>query len=75
MLDIKLLRDDPERIATKLRDHGVFVFDSISGTRIADRGEGVAAVASHLRRKDLKTASRYIDRWRANARALSALER
>ena len=31
MLDIKLLRDDPERIATNLRDRGVRVFDDLSG--------------------------------------------
>ena len=30
------------------------------GTRIADGGGGVAAVASHLRHKNLQTASRYI---------------
>jgi seryl-tRNA synthetase len=29
MLDIKLLRDDPERIATNLRDRGVRVFDDL----------------------------------------------
>jgi seryl-tRNA synthetase len=30
MLDIKLLRDDPERIATNLRDRGVRVFDDLT---------------------------------------------
>ncbi len=55
--------------------HGTHVLRRTCGTRIADGGEGVAAVASHLRHKDLQTASRYIDRRRANARALSALER
>jgi seryl-tRNA synthetase len=30
MLDIKLLREDPERIATNLRDRGVRVFDDLS---------------------------------------------
>jgi integrase len=55
--------------------HGTHVLRRTCGTRIADGGEGVAAVASHLRHKDLQTANRYIDRRGASARALNALER
>jgi len=44
------------------------------GTRIADGGGGVAAIATHLRHKDLNTASRYIDRQGASHRAINALE-
>ena len=44
------------------------------GTRIADGGGGVAAVATHLHHKSLTTASRYIDRRGASSRALNALE-
>ena len=42
--------------------HGTHVLRKTCGTRIADGGGGVAAVASHLRHKSLQTASRYIDR-------------
>jgi integrase len=39
------------------------------GTRIADGGGGVAAIATHLRHKDMQTANRYIDRtWRQHPR-------
>lgn len=54
---------------------GTHVLRKTCGTRIADGGEGVAAVASHLRHKNLQTASQYIDRRRACSRALNALER
>ncbi|MBK7828622.1 tyrosine-type recombinase/integrase [Nannocystis sp.] len=54
--------------------HGTHVLRKTCGTRIADGGGGVAAVAAHLRHKDLQTASRYIDRRGASSRALSALE-
>ncbi|MBL9106479.1 MAG: tyrosine-type recombinase/integrase [Myxococcales bacterium] len=54
--------------------HGTHVLRKTCGTRIADGGGGVAAVATHLRHKDLQTASRYIDRRGASSRALNALE-
>ena len=54
--------------------HGTHVLRKTCGTRIADGGGGVAAVASHLRHKNLQTASRYIDRRGAGSRALNALE-
>ena len=44
------------------------------GTRIADGGGGVAAIATHLRHKDMQTANCYIDRTGASARAINALE-
>ncbi|MDC0720907.1 tyrosine-type recombinase/integrase [Nannocystis bainbridge] len=53
---------------------GTHVLRKTCGTRIADGGGGVAAVATHLRHKDLGTASRYIDRRGATSRALKALE-
>ncbi|MDC0721680.1 tyrosine-type recombinase/integrase [Nannocystis bainbridge] len=53
---------------------GTRVLRKTCGTRIADGGGGVAAVATHLRHKDLGTASRYIDRRGATSRALKALE-
>lgn len=43
-------------------------------SHIADGGGGVAAVAAHLRHKDLQTASRYIDRHGASSRAINALQ-
>jgi len=58
----------------KLPWHGTHVLRKTCGTRIADGGGGVAAVATHLRHKDLQTASRYIDRRGASSRALNALE-
>ena len=54
--------------------HGTHVLRKTCGTRIADGGGGVAAVAAHLRHKDLQTASRYIDRHGASSRAINALE-
>jgi integrase len=60
--------------AAKLTWHGTHVLRKTCGTRIADGGGGVAAVASHLRHKSLSTASRYIDRNGASSRALKALE-
>ncbi|MBL9100690.1 MAG: tyrosine-type recombinase/integrase family protein [Myxococcales bacterium] len=54
--------------------HGTHVLRKTCGTRIADGGGGVAAVAAHLRHKDLQTASRYIDRRGASSRAVNALE-
>jgi integrase len=59
----------------KLPWHGTHVLRRTCGTRIADGGEGVAAVASHLRHKSLQTASQYVDRRGASSRALNALER
>jgi len=41
---------------------GTHILRKTCGTRIADNGGGVSAVASHLRHKNLQTASRYIDR-------------
>ena len=58
----------------KLAWHGTHVLRKTCGTRIADGGGGVSAVASHLRHKSLQTASRYIDRRGACSRALKALE-
>ncbi len=58
----------------KLTWHGTHVLRKTCGTRIADGGGGVAAVATHLRHKNLQTASRYIDRRGAGSRALNALE-
>ncbi len=54
--------------------HATHVLRKTCGTRIADGGGGVAAVATHLRHKSLQTASRYIDRRGASSRALDALE-
>jgi len=54
--------------------HGTHVLRRTCGTRIADGGGGVAAVATHLRHKDLQTASRYIDRRGSSSRAINALE-
>lgn len=53
---------------------GTHILRKTCGTRIADGGGGVAAVATHLRHKDLGTASRYIDRRGATSRAVNALE-
>ena len=53
---------------------GTHILRKTCGTRIADGGGGVAAVATHLRHKNLQTASRYIDRRGAGSRALNALE-
>jgi seryl-tRNA synthetase len=60
MLDIKLLRDDPERIATNLRDRGVRVFDDLGDdwpreavARLVDldqRYRGLLTAAEELRR-------------------------
>ena len=58
----------------KLTWHGTHVLRKTCGTRIADGGGGVAAVATHLRHKNLQTASRYIDRRGAGSRAINALE-
>lgn len=58
----------------KLTVHGTHVLRKTCGTRIADGGGGVSAVASHLRHKSLQTASRYIDRRGAGSRAPKALE-
>jgi len=55
--------------------HGTHVLRKTCGTRIANGGGGVAAVAGHLRHKDLATASRYVDRLGASSRAINALER
>ena len=53
---------------------GTHVLRKTCGTRIADGGGGVGAIATHLRHKDLQTASRYIDRRGSSSRAISALE-
>ena len=53
---------------------GTHIVRKTCGARIADGGGGVGAVATHLRHKDLATASRYIDRRGASQRALNALE-
>jgi len=53
---------------------GTHILRRTCGTRIADRGGGVAAVATHLRHKSLATASRYIDRRCATSHALRILE-
>ena len=53
---------------------GTHILRKTCGTRIADGGGGVEAVATHLRHKNLQTASRYIDRRGATSRALNALE-
>jgi integrase len=53
---------------------GTHILRKTCGTRIADNGGGVSAVASHLRHKNLQTASRYIDRRGGTSRALKALE-
>jgi integrase len=53
---------------------GAHILRKTCGTRIADGGGGVAAVATHLRHKSLQTASRYIDRRGGTVRALKALE-
>ncbi len=58
----------------KLPWHGTHVLRKTCGTRIADGGGGVSAVASHLRHKNLQTASRYIDRRGGGSRAINALE-
>ena len=54
--------------------HGTHILRKTCGTRIADGGGGVAAVAAHLRHKSLAIASRYIDRSGASSRAINALE-
>ena len=53
---------------------GTHVLRKTCGTRIADGGGGVGAIATHLRHKDLQTASRYIDRRGSSSRAINALE-
>lgn len=53
---------------------GTHILRKTCGTRIADGGGGVSAVATHLRHRNLQTASRYIDRRGATTRALQALE-
>jgi len=60
--------------ASKIPWRATHVLRKTCGTRIADGGGGVAAVATHLRHKDLNTASRYIDRHGASSRAINALE-
>lgn len=53
---------------------GTHILRRTCGTRIADGGGGVAAVATHLRHKSLTTASRYIDRRGATSHAIRTLE-
>ena len=60
--------------AGKIPWRATHVLRKTCGTRIADGGGGVAAIATHLRHKDLKTANRYIDRSGASTRAINALE-
>ena len=79
-IDGELRRGDIKRWMQQLVEkgnltwHGTHVLRKTCGTRIADGGGGVSAVASHLRHKSLQTASRYIDRRGAGSRALNALE-
>jgi integrase len=65
---------DPELVDAQLRRQRDLVLRKTCGTRIADGGGGVAAIAAHLRHKDMQTANRYIDRTGASARAINALE-
>ena len=60
--------------ASKIPWRATHVLRKTCGTRIADGGGGVAAIATHLRHKDLHTANGYIDRSGASARAINALE-
>ncbi|MCY1007054.1 tyrosine-type recombinase/integrase [Nannocystis pusilla] len=53
---------------------GTHVLRKSCGTRIAEGGGGVAAVASHLRHKSLQTASDYVDRRGGSSGAIRALE-
>ena len=46
--------------------HGTHVLRKTCGSRIADGGGGVAAVAAHLRHKDLQTAPARSTRWRSD---------
>lgn len=68
MLDIKLLREDPERIATNLRDRGVRVFDDLGSddwaheavTRLLSldaRYRELLAAAEDLRREQNENAA------------------
>ncbi len=60
--------------ASKIPWRATHVLRKTCGTRIADGGGGVAAIATHLRHKDMQTANRYIDRTGASTRAINALE-
>ena len=60
--------------ASKIPWPATYVLRKTCGTRIADGGGGVAAIAAHLRHKDMQTANLYIDRTGASARAINALE-
>ena len=79
----------PRRRPAPRRAHGVDGEDHAPGERALARDprpakdlwlphrrrrRRVAAVAVHLRHKDLQTASRYIDRHGASSRAINALE-
>jgi seryl-tRNA synthetase len=73
MLDIKLLRDDPERIASNLRDRGVRVFDDLSGDDWPH--EAVARLAGlDQRYRELLSASEDLRREQnENAAAMKAV--
>jgi hypothetical protein len=61
--------------ASGAEDKHEHIVPSLNGSgRTGDAG-GVGAIATHLRHKNLQTASRYIDRRGAGSRALNALER
>jgi seryl-tRNA synthetase len=73
MLDIKLLRDDPERIATNLRDRGVRVFEDLTGDDWPR--EAVARLVSlDQRYRELLAAAEDLRREQnANAEAMRAV--
>jgi seryl-tRNA synthetase len=73
MLDIKLLRDDPERIATNLRDRGVRVFDDLSSEDWPH--EAVTRLLSlDQRHRELLAATEDLRREQnANAEAMKAV--
>jgi seryl-tRNA synthetase len=76
MLDIKLLRDDPERIATNLRDRGVRVFDDLTNPTGEDwPREAVARlVGLDQRYRELLSAAEELRREQnANSEAMKAV--
>jgi seryl-tRNA synthetase len=75
MLDIKLLRDDPERIATNLRDRGVRVFDDLSSEDWPH--EAVTRLLSlDQRHRELLSATEDLRREQnANAEAMKAVSK
>jgi seryl-tRNA synthetase len=79
MLDIKLLRDDPERIATNLRDRGVRVFDDLTGPTGQAMDDWPREVVARLvsldhRYRELLAAAEELRRdQNANAEAMKAV--